>query len=47
MLILDLDDTIFETKSMNPQIFDSAISLIKNHYDKNELGFPRIEHKSF
>ena len=33
MLILDLDDTIFETKSMNSNIFDSAINLIENHYE--------------
>ncbi len=32
MIILDLDDTIFETKSMNPQIFDSAISIVKTYY---------------
>lgn len=33
MLILDLDDTIFETKSMNPRIFDSAMAVIGNHYE--------------
>lgn len=44
MLILDLDDTIFETKSMNPRIFDSAITLIKNHYEQNysELEYEKI-----
>lgn len=36
MLILDLDDTIFETKSMNSKIFDSAISLIKNYYERSD-----------
>lgn len=35
MIILDLDDTIFETMSMNPRLFDSAISLIENHYKQN------------
>ena len=29
MLILDLDDTIFLTSSMNPKIFDSAINVIE------------------
>jgi len=38
VLILDLDDTIFETKLMNPRIFDSAITLIKNHYEQNYRG---------
>lgn len=32
LLILDLDDTIFKTKSMNPKIFDSALLVIKNYY---------------
>jgi len=36
MLILDLDDTIFETKSMNPKIFDEAIDIIKNYYTDRE-----------
>jgi len=36
VLILDLDDTIFETKSMNSKIFDSAISLIKNYYERSD-----------
>lgn len=35
MIILDLDDTIFETKTMDPGIFDSAISVIKNHFLKH------------
>lgn len=39
MIILDLDDTIFETKSMNPNIFNDPISLIKNHYEENNLNF--------
>ncbi len=38
MLILDLDDTIFETKSMNPRIFDSAITVIEKYYGQNNLG---------
>ena len=33
MLIFDLDDTIFRTSSMNPQIFDTAISIVRNHYE--------------
>lgn len=37
MLIIDLDDTIFHTQSMDPKIFDSAISVIKNYYHSNEL----------
>ncbi len=36
MIILDLDDTIFETKSMNPRIFDPAISIVKRFYLENE-----------
>ncbi len=36
MLILDLDDTIFETKSMDPNIFEPAISIIENYYYKND-----------
>ena len=32
MLILDLDDTIFKTKSMNPKLFDSAIDVVKKYY---------------
>jgi len=35
MLILDLDDTIFETKSINSNIFAPAISLIKEYYKSN------------
>jgi len=35
MLILDLDDTIFKTSSMNPRIFDSAINIIKDHFDQD------------
>lgn len=35
MIILDLDDTIFETKSMNPRIFDSAITLIEDYYQQH------------
>lgn len=31
MLIIDLDDTIFPTKSMNPEIFDPAISIVRNY----------------
>lgn len=33
MIIIDLDDTIFQTKSMNPQIFDPAISIVKRYYE--------------
>lgn len=36
MLILDLDDTIFETKSMDPKLFDPAISLVKDYYTKQD-----------
>lgn len=32
MIVLDLDDTIFATKTMNPRIFDSAISLIEQYF---------------
>lgn len=32
MLILDLDDTIFETKSMDSRIFNPAISILKEYY---------------
>ena len=32
MLILDLDDTIFKTNSMKPEIFESAIIIIQNYY---------------
>lgn len=35
MLILDLDDTIFETNSMDPKIFDPAVVVIENYYKKN------------
>jgi len=31
LLILDLDDTIFETKSIDPQIFDPLIQLIHDY----------------
>ena len=30
MLIIDLDDTIFPTQSMNPAIFDPAISIVRD-----------------
>jgi putative hydrolase of the HAD superfamily len=43
MLILDLDDTIFETKSINPRIFDSATLLIKSYYDQNGSTFKSEE----
>lgn len=32
MLILDLDDTIFETKSMDSKIFESSMLVLKNYY---------------
>jgi len=35
MLITDLDDTIFQTSSMNPRVFDSAINVIIDYYDKD------------
>lgn len=35
MIILDLDDTIFQTSSMDPKIFDSAIDVIIQHYKKD------------
>ena len=38
MLIFDLDDTIFETRSMNPQIFEPAIALIHDYYKGNNTN---------
>lgn len=35
MLILDLDDTLFETSSINPQLFHLPLSLIQNYYAAN------------
>jgi len=32
MLIIDLDNTIFETKSINPQIFNPVMSYIEKYY---------------
>jgi len=32
MILLHLDDTIFPTKSMNPRIFNFAISIVEEHY---------------
>jgi len=32
MLILDLDNTIFETKSISPKIFQPVFNLIENYY---------------
>jgi len=32
MLILDLDNTIFETKSISPEIFQPIINLIETYY---------------
>jgi len=45
MLLLDLDDTIFQTNSMNPKIFDSAISVIRKYYSskKTEENIEKIE----
>ena len=40
MLILDLDDTIFQTNSINPEIFESAFSIIHNYYHSRETGIP-------
>lgn len=42
MLIIDLDDTIFSTKSMNQQIFAHPISVLEQHYLNNE---PNVNHK--
>lgn len=37
MLILDLDNTIFETKTIRPEIFQPVMDLIENYYQsKNE-----------
>lgn len=37
LLIIDLDNTIFETKSIDPKIFNPAINLIEEYYQsKNE-----------
>ena len=36
MLIFDLDDTIFQTNSMNPEIFESAISVLRDYYTTSE-----------
>ncbi|MEM1119221.1 MAG: HAD family hydrolase [Bacteroidota bacterium] len=38
MIILDLDDTIFQTSSMNPKIFDSAFSVLRNYYESVDLS---------
>ncbi|MEL7248677.1 MAG: HAD family hydrolase [Bacteroidota bacterium] len=38
MLIIDLDDTIFPTKSMNPVIFDPAISLVRDYLLANRTA---------
>ncbi len=35
LLILDLDDTIFETQSMSPEIFAPVFLLIEDHYKRN------------
>ncbi len=47
MIILDLDDTIFETRSMNPTIFDSAISVLSRYYnsDKTEIESTEVIEK--
>lgn len=37
MLILDLDDTIFETRSMPSWLFQKAIEIIENHYFDEKL----------
>lgn len=34
ILILDLDDTLFSTKSIKPDIFSPAVHLIESHYKK-------------
>ena len=43
MLIIDLDDTIFPTKSMDPHLFDPAISVIENHYQSTHSGISADE----
>lgn len=35
MIIVDLDDTIFETKSINPRFFGTAISILQHYYQEN------------
>jgi len=37
MIILDLDDTIFKTSSIDPRIFDSAINTIKKFYNNENI----------
>lgn len=32
MIIIDLDDTIFETKTMNPEVFKDSLSIIRKYY---------------
>lgn len=39
MIIIDLDDTIFETGSMNPRIFESAISIIIEYFENENPAF--------
>ncbi|MEM9848734.1 MAG: HAD family hydrolase [Bacteroidota bacterium] len=36
MLLLDLDDTIFETKSIDPAVFEPAFSIISEYYQSIE-----------
>lgn len=46
MLILDLDNTIFETKSISPKIFQPILDLIKDYYqsiNENETANQLIE----
>lgn len=42
MLILDLDDTIFQTNSINPKIIEPAISIIENYYNSIETKVENI-----
>jgi len=39
MLILDLDDTIYETRSIDPAIFDPVIGIVRKYYkEKSDLA---------
>ena len=39
LLILDLDDTIFLTKSIEPSLFDPAFGIIKSYYDQGKSNY--------
>lgn len=38
MLLIDLDDTIFQTSSINPQFVEPAVSVVKQYYEKEPGG---------